>query len=456
MGVDAAVSDPQVASNDGFVTRVANIPLVRSTILLYDKSKANSRVVKYGAEMVESSVKTISQPVLNRLEPQLGQLDEFACRQLDKVRPDTNPGVDGLRRRNTVGQMDQGRRRLHATCAALTRLTLTASMVGTDAGQEANGAQQMAVTQSGSNSTSMVTTEQTPQRSRWQKILVGAGTAAGAGAAALSEEGMRSLKYCLEWLSYAVRHIEHQIYLLRSFIASITDHLSGGGAQSGMSPHGASNAVTQADVSTLAAIRREVVETLRKVVEVIGCYAGACLPREARGTVRKFILSLPGRWALLSADLSTVSSVASSPCQSPLLTPTTPPSLMLPGTGGQHRMTPVDSANRVLALATESLLMLKSVADVFGETKDRAETLVDHLRSMGYSPAGGNEANGFVDAYGRPVQVPADLLASRLQAVAQENGSVEPNGYFVPQPHQAAYAQQPSPTSLHQDDAMEL
>jgi hypothetical protein len=209
-----------------------------------------------------------------------------------------------------------------------------------------------------------------------------------------------------------VRHIEHQIYLLRSFIASITDNMGGGEN----ADHGSasSNAVAHADASTLAAIKREIVETLRKVVEVIGRYAGACLPREARSTVRSFILGLPGRWVSLYSDLYTVSSVTSTPCQSPLLTPTTPPSMMLPGS--QTRMTPVDSANRVLALATESLLMLKSVAGVFGETKDRAETLVDRLRSMGYTPAGD------IDAYGRPVQVSPEMLASRLQAVVEQSG----------------------------------
>ena len=35
--------------------------------------------------MVESSVKTISRPVINRLPVDVNQLDEFACRQLDRV-----------------------------------------------------------------------------------------------------------------------------------------------------------------------------------------------------------------------------------------------------------------------------------------------------------------------------------------------------------------------------------
>ena len=35
--------------------------------------------------MVESSVKTLSRPVINRLPVNVDTLDEFACRQLDRV-----------------------------------------------------------------------------------------------------------------------------------------------------------------------------------------------------------------------------------------------------------------------------------------------------------------------------------------------------------------------------------
>jgi len=38
--------------------------------------------------MMESSVKSISRPVIERLPVE--QLDEFACRQLDRVRQPTN------------------------------------------------------------------------------------------------------------------------------------------------------------------------------------------------------------------------------------------------------------------------------------------------------------------------------------------------------------------------------
>ena len=41
---------------------------------------------QYGAEMVESSVKSISRPVIDRLPVNVNQIDEFACRQLDRIR----------------------------------------------------------------------------------------------------------------------------------------------------------------------------------------------------------------------------------------------------------------------------------------------------------------------------------------------------------------------------------
>lgn len=73
---------------DGFIGRVAQMPLVSGALKVYERGKQSSRVVKYGTDLVESSVKTVSKPVINRvIGPGLvGQLDDFACRQLDRVR----------------------------------------------------------------------------------------------------------------------------------------------------------------------------------------------------------------------------------------------------------------------------------------------------------------------------------------------------------------------------------
>ncbi|KAI0042129.1 hypothetical protein FA95DRAFT_1638382 [Auriscalpium vulgare] len=66
-----------------FVSRVSRVPLVNTALRAYVQGKASSRVVKYGAEMVESSVKAVSRPAIDRLP--VNSLNEFACRQLDKV-----------------------------------------------------------------------------------------------------------------------------------------------------------------------------------------------------------------------------------------------------------------------------------------------------------------------------------------------------------------------------------
>ena len=83
-----------------FVSRMSLFPLVGTALRAYEQGKAASIVVKvrllrhviqsadnymqkYGAQMVESGMKTISKPVIDRLP--VNQIDEFACRQLDRV-----------------------------------------------------------------------------------------------------------------------------------------------------------------------------------------------------------------------------------------------------------------------------------------------------------------------------------------------------------------------------------
>jgi hypothetical protein len=48
--------------------------------------------------------------------------------------------------------------------------------------------------------TPIVRRQEQVSRSRWQQLVVGAGSAAGTTVAIVSEESMRCLKYCLSWL----------------------------------------------------------------------------------------------------------------------------------------------------------------------------------------------------------------------------------------------------------------
>ncbi|CCM02619.1 uncharacterized protein FIBRA_04722 [Fibroporia radiculosa] len=332
-----SLGDRRTGEDTDFVSRVSNLPVFKPALSLYEQGKASSRLVKYGAEMMESSVKTISRPVFDRLP--VDQLDEFACRQLD--RPDN---------------------------------------------------------------------QQIAQRSRWQAMLLEAG---GLGVA-FSEESMRRLKYCLQWLQYATTHIDAQILVLRNFIASLQSSLSSNNDSS------TCVLISHHHLRTLNAAKRDVVDTLRQVVNVVSRYAGSALREPARSRVRTFILRLPQRWAEaagadgLAADVRPEGGVdrvemrrtnpgpapysyGPSECgpspRSRAPSRTTSPSQSRAhsrqATGSTVGAVPTtadaahQAAQRILTLATESLDMLRGVTAVVSESLDRADAWVERLRIVG-------------------------------------------------------------------------
>lgn len=112
----------------------------------------------------------------------------------------------------------------------------------------------------------------------------------------------------------------------------------------------------------LSQVKRELINTIRQVVEVVSKYAGGALPEQARNTVRSFILMLPERWSLAAradadASLRGNDTLANGR-----------------GVSGGVAMA---ASTRVLTLATESLDMMRGVTSVFKESLDRAEAWVD-------------------------------------------------------------------------------
>jgi hypothetical protein len=210
---------------------------------------------------------------------------------------------------------------------------------------------------------------QQPTRSRWQQVVHEAGVTAGAGVALFSDESMKMLKYCLEWLQYSSNHIQEQLNLLNNYLVSIL-------------PQSRSNEVQtyQATRFFVSAIKKEVVATLKKIVDILSLYAGNCLPGDARNTVRNFILGLPSRWAALNTAVGTQPhSVADcdtpTPCSSPLLTPIA---------NSPQIQSQKDQTQGVITLATESLNMINNVTNVFKQTVERAE---GWMSAVGMQPA---------------------------------------------------------------------
>ncbi|KAL9547913.1 hypothetical protein MBANPS3_005932 [Mucor bainieri] len=212
-----------------------------------------------------------------------------------------------------------------------------------------------------------------PTVSRWQQLVVGAGSAAGTTAAVISEDSMKCLKYCLSWLKYAIQHIEQQMTVLKSYLVSMATTKSSSSTLT-------VNNTTNNNRSVLSGIKKDIVETLRKVVEVITKYAGASLPSQSRQSVRGFILNLPGKWA----SLNDIRSTTNSPAGSPMLGPrsSTSSSFSSASSSLPHDTRQEEAAVRLLEFGQESVDMLNSVSTVFSDTVDRAELWIDRLKMV--------------------------------------------------------------------------
>ncbi|KAG9307997.1 transcription factor Opi1-domain-containing protein [Chiua virens] len=403
---------PELGHPD-FVSRVTSIPLVGTALRAYEHGKASSRVVKYGAEMMECSVKNISRPVIDRLPVDVNQLDEFACRQLDRLEryrrastsDDKMPVDVPASHSPDTGELQSAPKVPHDQDDLLSDAT--------DASPSSSLPPPSAFESRTPTPQSQDYNEQNPNRqviprSRWQTVLLEAG---GIGAA-VSEESMRRLKYCLQWLQYATTHIDSQIVILRDFIESIQSYVVDASVSDAY--------ISLTHMRTLHDVRRDVVDTIRQVVDVVSKYAGGALPEPARARVRGFILHLPQRWASAAGASNThgipdgtpgASSAAgasaggagnnrrglrgrrkertaggpdrslsvtpvSSRAPSPLASPRA--SMSRPTAGAATR-----AAQHILTLATESLDMMRGVTGVVKESLDRADAWVERLRIIG-------------------------------------------------------------------------
>ncbi|KAJ7125769.1 transcription factor Opi1-domain-containing protein [Mycena crocata] len=462
------------------LARMQSLPLVSGALRVYEAGKANSRVVQYTSSLVSTSLRHAS----SHLPAGSGErIDEFAggmLDRLDKYRrspappplpppPTSASAAPGVQRRGKTldgsgyereyeGQYEQRGAYEDRQRGAYedSQQGATSPFVAPpppppgfrdrdhdesgrgrgkrreDGGGRADGSagpgpggeeQQVAVA----------------QRSRWQAVLL----EAGGLSAALSDESMRKLRYCLQWLQYATQHIDAQILILRDFIASLhplpppnPNSDAAQAASNGLSISTSASAnpepeLTPDHLRTLAHLRSDIVHTIRQVVGVVSKYAGGALPEPARGRVRGFILDLPKRFSAdaaspvgggggfgaaggptgsatgsstgtgtaarrgarrergAGAESHPGSPTASRP-GSPHLRPLHPHAPGHAHHGGHSRRgsasaAPMEAgkamaaAQRVLTLATESLDMMRGVTAVVGDSLDRADAYVFFL-----------------------------------------------------------------------------
>ncbi|KAI1147988.1 transcription factor Opi1-domain-containing protein [Nemania diffusa] len=175
----------------------------------------------------------------------------------------------------------------------------------------------------------------------------------------MSEESLRSLKYCLSWLRWANMHIGSVVNSLtitmekyeQSSYESNGDHLMQGNSANGETED------------------RMFLKTLQDVINTVSRYAGGALPENARELVRRHLTSLPQRFHLanMASDREAGHRTEAS---------------MEEGRQGpeqQQEKETRESARRVLLLAKEGLEMMTQVSGVLNGTIVSAEEWCERL-----------------------------------------------------------------------------
>jgi len=191
--------------------------------------------------------------------------------------------------------------------------------------------------------------------SSWQTRLV---LSTSGLSVAMSDESLRSLKYCLGWLRWANEHIGKVILALKSVLHQY-DAERNAGAIEGTGAAGQLVVHRDMDRAELNAkileLKKDVLKTLKEVVDIVSKYAGGALPENARVLVRRHLTSLPQRFKLANSRAP----------------------VARPGEGGDVEVT--DGANRVLVLAKEGLDMMAQVSGVLDGTIVSAEEWCERL-----------------------------------------------------------------------------
>lgn len=180
-----------------------------------------------------------------------------------------------------------------------------------------------------------------------QQLLV---STSGLGVA-MSEESLRSLRFCLSWLRWANGRLGEAIQNLKALLERYGDGAPGsvGSPMSVASITHDQNEQRQAAMAVrIAALRKDVLETLKKVVGIVSQYAGGALPQNARELVHKHLMSLPQRFSIANA-------------------------MHQNGSGESSSNEAAMNANRVMVLAQEGLDMMTQVSRVVNDTLVSAE-----------------------------------------------------------------------------------
>jgi transcriptional repressor OPI1 len=208
--------------------------------------------------------------------------------------------------------------------------------------------------------------EARPTSAAWQSRLI---MSTSGLSIAMSEESLRSLKYCLSWLRWANVHIGNVIDKLKAMMDRFERSPSDMAHETAMATAAGPSDDRQQLVDNIAALRVDVLKTLQNVISTVSKYAGGALPENARILVRRHLTSLPHRFMV--ANMVGDGQQRSQSGQAN--------DLSAAEAGAASEREAREGAQRVLVLATEGLDMMSQVSGVLDGTIVSAEDWCERL-----------------------------------------------------------------------------
>jgi transcriptional repressor OPI1 len=188
---------------------------------------------------------------------------------------------------------------------------------------------------------------------------------------AMSDESLRSLKYCLKWLRWANEHIGGVVGTLKVTLeqyeqpeksdsqAESTD-TSGDIALAEAQPEKTPEETREELATRINTLKGDVLKTLRDAINMVSRYAGGALPENARVLVRRHLTSLPQRFRIATMTDGSAQHTA-------------------PGSSADRDSAVRESAQKVLVLAKEGLDMVSQVSGVLDGTIVSAEEWCERM-----------------------------------------------------------------------------
>ncbi|KAL9587198.1 MAG: hypothetical protein Q9203_003585 [Teloschistes exilis] len=223
------------------------------------------------------------------------------------------------------------------------------------------------------SSTQHHSTSATQRHPNWQTRMITSTSGLGI---AMSEESLRSLKYCLKWLRGANSWVNRMTVALKDAIRELESFYQRSSepstrAQGNRSDPSPEPRDQRAITQHIDAIGKGLADAFMGAITVVSKYAGGALPENARTLVASHLRSLPDR-------LNRASSLEEAE-QRPQSEHSEEVPSTSPDSEGSESQRRIRAAQRVVILATEGLDMMSQVSRIIDGTIMSAEEWLDRL-----------------------------------------------------------------------------